>query len=73
MYGRTFIFVEIFHVNNLLVLEIFMCLIFVGQGYPRKLFNLEHFPIYGIMFKFSNSNTFAISCNFLKAEVNAVC
>ena len=24
-----------------------MCLIFVGQGYPRKLFNLEHFPIYG--------------------------
>ena len=25
-----------------------MRLIFVGQGYPRKLFNLEHFPIYGI-------------------------
>ena len=25
-----------------------MCLIFVGQGYPRKLFNLEHFPIYGM-------------------------
>ena len=24
-----------------------MCLIFVGQGYPRKLFNLVHFPIYG--------------------------
>ena len=24
-----------------------MCLIFMGQGYPRKLFNLEHFPIYG--------------------------
>ena len=24
-----------------------MCLIFVGQGYSRKLFNLEHFPIYG--------------------------
>ena len=49
MYGRTFIFVENFHVNNLsVVLEIFMCLIFVGQGYPRKLFNLEHFPIYGI-------------------------
>ena len=24
-----------------------MRLIFVGQGYPRKLFNLEHFPIYG--------------------------
>ena len=22
---------------------------FVGQGYPRKLFNLEHFPIYGII------------------------
>ena len=27
-----------------------MCLIFVGQGYPRKLFNLEHFPIYGNAF-----------------------
>ena len=27
-----------------------MCLIFVGQGYPRKLFNLEHFPIYGTRF-----------------------
>ena len=26
-----------------------MCSIFVGQGYPRKLFNLEHFPIYGIL------------------------
>ena len=26
-----------------------MRLIFVGQGYPRKLFNLEHFPIYGIL------------------------
>ena len=24
-----------------------MRLIFVEQGYPRKLFNLEHFPIYG--------------------------
>ena len=24
-----------------------MRLIFLGQGYPRKLFNLEHFPIYG--------------------------
>ena len=24
-----------------------MHLIFVGQGYPRKLFNLEHFLIYG--------------------------
>ena len=28
-----------------------MCLIFVGQGYPRKLFNLKHFPIYGIRLK----------------------
>ena len=27
-----------------------MCLIFVGRGYPRKLFNLEHFPIYGSLF-----------------------
>ena len=26
-----------------------MRLIFVGQGYPRKSFNLEHFPIYGIL------------------------
>ena len=26
-----------------------MCLIFVGEGYPQKLFNLEHFPIYGIL------------------------
>ena len=25
-----------------------MHLIFVGQGYPQKLFNLEHFPIYGM-------------------------
>ena len=30
-----------------------MCLIFVGQGYPRKLFNLEHFPIYGNTFQMS--------------------
>ena len=29
--------------------KFFMCLIFVGQGYPRKLFNLEHFLIYGIL------------------------
>ena len=28
-----------------------MRLIFVGQGYPRKLFNLEHFPIYGMFAK----------------------
>ena len=27
-----------------------MRLIFVGQGYPRKLFNLEHFPLYGMHF-----------------------
>ena len=26
-----------------------MRLIFVGQGYPLKLFNLEHFLIYGIL------------------------
>ena len=32
-----------------------MCLIFVGQGHPRKLFNLENFPIYGT-FKVSVSN-----------------
>ena len=28
--------------------KFFMCLIFVGQRYPRKLFNLEHFLIYGM-------------------------
>ena len=48
MYGRMFIFVKNFHVNNLsVVLEIFHVFNFVGQGYPQKLFNLEHFPIYG--------------------------
>ena len=48
MYGRMFIFVENSRVKNLsVVLEFFMCLIFVGHRYPRKLFNLEHFPIYG--------------------------
>ena len=48
MYGQTFIFVENFNVNNLsVVLEIFHA-VFMGQGYPRKLFNLEHFLIYGI-------------------------
>ena len=36
-----------------------MCLIFVGQGYPRKLFNLEHFPIYGIS---SQSLLFEVFC-----------
>ena len=45
MYGRTFIFVENFYVNNLsVVLENFHVF---NLGYPRKLFNLEHFPIYG--------------------------
>ena len=33
--------------------KFFMCLIFVGQGYPRKLFNLEHFPIYGSCYEFA--------------------
>ena len=51
MYDRTFIFVENFHVNNLsVVLEIFHAFNFRGTGYPRKLFNLEHFPIYGTCF-----------------------
>ena len=36
MYGRTFIFVENFHVNNLSI--------FVGQGFPRKLFKPQTFP-----------------------------
>ena len=35
-----------------------MCLIFVGQGYPRKLFNLEHFLMYGTTK--INSKAFAI-------------
>ena len=49
MYGRTFIFVENFHVSNLsVVLEIFHVFNFRGTRHPRKLFNLEHFPIYGI-------------------------
>ena len=26
-----------------------MRLIFVGQGYQQKLFNFEHFPIYGML------------------------
>ena len=33
-----------------------MNLIFVGQGYPRKLFNLEHFPING------NVNNHILKC-----------
>ena len=45
---RQCIFVEIFHVNNLQCWKFFIYLIFVGQGYPQKLFNLEHFPIYGM-------------------------
>ena len=46
MYGRMFIFVENFHVNNLsVVLEIFYVFNFRGTGYPRKLFNLKHFLI----------------------------
>ena len=49
MYGRTIIFVEFFMLTIYQKCwKFFMCLIFVGQGYPRKLFNLEHFPIYGI-------------------------
>ena len=51
MVERSYYFVENFHVNNLLVvLEFFMFLIFVVQGYPRKLFNLEYFPIYGMLY-----------------------
>ena len=49
MFGRTFVFIESFHVNNLsVVLEIFHVFNFCGKGYPRKLFNLEHFLIYDI-------------------------
>ena len=46
MYGRTFIFDENFQVNLSVVLEIFHVFNFRGTR-PRKLFNLEHFPIYG--------------------------
>ena len=31
--------------------KFFMCLSFMGQGYPQKLFNLEHFQIYGSFMK----------------------
>ena len=49
MYGRTFTFVENFHVNLSVVLEFFHVFHFRGtRVYLRKLFNLEHFPIYGI-------------------------
>ena len=34
-----------------------MRLIFGGQGYPRKFFNLEHFLIYGILFSFILQST----------------
>ena len=51
-----------------------MCLIFMGQGYPRKLFNLEHFPIYGktiilgdMMFLFIVDSN---KCPFLDAPTN---
>ena len=45
-HGHMCINVENFCVNNLQCQKFFMRLIFVGQGYPQKLFNLEHFPIY---------------------------
>ena len=38
MYGRTFIFVENFHVNNLSVLEIFHVFNFRGTRVPTKIF-----------------------------------
>ena len=51
MYGQMFIFVENFHVNNhQWCWKFFMCLIFMGQGYPQKLLNLEHFLIYSILY-----------------------
>ena len=52
MYGRTFIFVENFHVNNLsVVLEIFMCLISWDKGtHENYLRNLERFLIYSVTF-----------------------
>ena len=40
-----------------------MRLIFVGPGYPRKLFNLEHFPIYG---------TYINSCSVRLLQVHHV-
>ena len=35
-----------------------MCLIFMGQGYPQQLFNLEHFLIYSIWSSFLYSSLF---------------
>ena len=68
MYGRMFIFVENFHGNNLsVVLEIFHVFNFCGTGYPRKLFNLEYFPIYGILIVFKKTILTTVSNNlFLK-------
>ena len=43
----AYVFVENFHVNNLWCWKFFMRLIFVGQGYPRKLF-----LIYGSIYVF---------------------
>ena len=50
MYGRTFIFVENFYVNNLsVVLEIFHVFdFFWDKGTHKNYFSLKHFPIYSI-------------------------
>ena len=44
MYGRTFIFVENFHVNNLVVLEIFHVFNFCGTRVPTKIIQPRTFP-----------------------------
>ena len=68
MYGRTFIFVENFHVNNLsVVLKIFHMFNFRGTRVPMKIINLEHFPIYGIAF---NLAMHIIKINLLDQTLN---
>ena len=63
MYGRTFIFVENFHVNLSVVLEIFHVFNFHGTRYPWKLFNPKHFSIYSIYYKLLRNNDTILSYN----------
>ena len=46
----------------MLVLKIFHAFNFVGQGYPPKLFNLEHFLIYGIVYECTSPMYVCILC-----------
>ena len=59
VYGRTFIFVENFHVNNLsVVLEIFHVFNFCGTRVPTKIIKPRTFPDlrYSISSYFVNDN-----------------